>query len=89
MTALDELFERVRKFMRNVGEEGNLGSLLHRAELEMHAALRTKDPKATADNSAMPKLPCAKKWLEWCKVKAVPLDLQWDIYEWFTRQLSA
>ena len=51
--------------------------------------LQAKEPQSASTNSAMPKLPCAKKWLEWCKVKAVPLDIQCDIYEWFKRQLSA
>jgi hypothetical protein len=49
MSALDELFERVRKYMRDVGDEGNLGFLLHRAELEV-AALKQEESGRTAPN---------------------------------------
>jgi len=83
MSAFSEWFTR---YMPTVGMMNDQ----HRFELCWNAAIKSVEvAPAASTNSAMPKLPCAKKWLEWCKVKAVPLDIQWDIYEWFKRQLSA
>lgn len=52
------------------------------------APQNTMEGLQTANNSAMLKLPCAQKWLEWCKEKGVPINLHGDIYEWFARQLQ-